>query len=94
MTTQTLFLIQSDYAHTDQVLDQLEQIHSINDHIVLTGDAVLFAHDIRLQSKQNLYVLENDAEILSESLPSQIKLISYDQFADLVLDFTRCMSLK
>ena len=94
MTTQTLYLIQSTYAQTNQILNQLEQIYGASDHIVLTGDAILFAHDGRLQSKHNLYVLESDTEILYESLPSLIKSISYDQFADLVLDFTRCVSLK
>ncbi len=94
MNSQTLYLIQSDYGHTDQALNQLAQILSRDDHVVLTGDAVLFADDIRMQTKQNIYVLQNDAEILVESLPSHIQSISYDQFADLVLNFSRCVSLK
>ena len=94
MNSKTLYLIQSDYGHTDQALNQLAQILSCDDHVVLTGDAVLFADDIRLQNKQNIHILQNDGEILAESLPSHIQSISYDQFADLVLNFLRCVSLK
>ncbi len=94
MSAQTLYLIQSTYAHTAQILNQLNQIYAEQDAIVLMGDAVLFMQDCHLRNKQNLYILENDAEILVESLPTHFKVISYDQFADLVLDFKRCVSLK
>ena len=62
--------------------------------LFLMGDAVLFAADQRLTNKQNLYLLENDAEILSESIPENFKSISYSQFAQLVLDFNRCIRFK
>lgn len=94
MSDKTLYLIQSEYRYTDQILNQLLQLYTDQDHVVLTGDSVLFVDDLRLQDKQNLYVLENDAEILVQALPAHILSISYAQFADLVLDFRRCVSLK
>lgn len=94
MSDKTLYLIQSEYRYTDQILNQLLQLYTDQDHVVLTGDSVLFVDDLRLQDKQNLYVLENDAEILVQALPAHIQSISYAQFADLVLDFRRCVSLK
>lgn len=94
MSDKTLYLIQSEYHHTDQILNQLLQLYTDQDHVVLTGDSVLFVDDLRLQDKQNLYVLENDAEILVQALPAHIQSISYAQFADLVLAFRRCVSLK
>lgn len=94
MSDKTLYLIQSEYRYTDQILNQLLQLYTDQDHVVLTGDSVLFVDDLRLQDKQNLYVLENDAEILVQALPAHILSISYAQFADLVLNFRRCVSLK
>lgn len=94
MSDKTLYLIQSEYRYTDQILNQLLQLYTDQDHVVLTGDSVLFVDDLRLQDKQNLYVLKNDAEILVQALPAHILSISYAQFADLVLDFRRCVSLK
>jgi sulfur relay protein TusB/DsrH len=94
MSDKTLYLIQSSFSHTDQILTQLDQIYTITDHVILMGDAVLYVHDHRLQLKKNLYILENDIEILAEKCPEHFKLINYTQFADLILDFTRCVSLK
>lgn len=94
MSDKTLYLIQSSFQHTDAVLNQLERIYSTHDSVVLMGDAVLFAQDPRILNKQYVAVLENDAEILVGSLPTQIQKLSYDQFADLVLDFKRCIRLN
>lgn len=94
MSDKTLYLIQSCFSQTDRILTQLDQMYSPHDHIILMGDAVLYAHDNRLEQKKNIYILENDAEILPEKCPNHIQLINYVHFAELVLDFTRCISLK
>lgn len=94
MSDKTLYLIQSSFQQTDAILNQLERIYSTHDTVVLMGDAVLFVQDPRVLNKQHIAVLENDAEILVGSLPEQIQKLSYDQFADLVLDFKRCIRLN
>lgn len=94
MSAQTLYLIQSSYHETDQILNQLNKIYAENDHIVLMGDAVLFINDQRLAHKQHIFILENDVEILLESIPKQVQIISYAQFADIVLNFKRIIRLK
>lgn len=94
MSDKTLYLIQSSFIHTDHILNQLDQLYVSHDHIVLMGDAVLYASDRRLKKKKNLYILENDTEILAKKVPEHFKLINYAQFAELILDFTRCISLK
>ncbi|OTG65032.1 DsrH/TusB family sulfur metabolism protein [Acinetobacter silvestris] len=93
-SNQTLYLVQSTYAHTDAALNKLLQIHTMHDAIILMGDSVLFAEDQRLMHLENIYILENDAEILVSNLPTHIQCIHYAQFADLILNFTRSISLK
>jgi len=94
MSNQTLFLVQSSFKNTDYIFDQLQQIASKNDHIILMGDAVHLVNDERILLRQHIFILENDAEILINDLPSHIQIISYDQFADLILIFNRCVRLK
>ena len=94
MSDKTLYLVQSSFQQTDSVLNQLEHLYTAHDHIVLMGDAVLFVQDPRILNKQHVAVLENDAEILVDALPAQIQKLSYAQFADLVLDFKRCIRLN
>lgn len=94
MSDKTLYLIQSTYAATAQILDQLAQIHTTHDQVVLMGEAVLGLEHSFLQNLPQLYVLENDAQLLAGTLPEQIKLLDYAAFADLCLEFSRCISMK
>lgn len=90
----TLYLIQSEYAQTEAMLDQLEQIYAIDDAVVLMGDAVLAFDSAQLLNKASVYALENDAEILPKQDLTGLKIIDYAEFSDLVLSFKRCISLK
>ena len=94
MSDSTLYLVQSTFAHTDASINSLLQLYANGDAVVLMGDAVLFIEDARLKNLTNIYVLENDTEILADTLPSSIQLMNYAEFADLVLNFTRSISLK
>lgn len=94
MTEPTLYLIQSDFANTGQAFKQLDQIYSPNDVIVLMGDSVLHAESELLKNKNPIFVLENDAEIMSNSISEKIQIIDYAQFSEVILSFKRCISLK
>ena len=94
MSDQTLYFIQSEFAKTDMILNQLWQMVSLNDSIVLFADAVLFAQDQRLAAYPYLYIIKQDAELNPIPLPSHIQQLNYDDLANLVLNFTRCISLK
>lgn len=94
MSDQTLYFIQSEFAKTNDILNQLEQMANLNDSIVLFADAVLFAQDQRLIIYPHLYVLEQDAELNPMPLPSHIQQLNYDGLTNLVLNFTRSISLK
>ena len=94
MTDKTLYLIQSEFSATPAVLTQLGQIATTNDSIVLCADAVLFAQDERIKKFPHLYVLKQDAELMNQASFAHLSILDYDQFANLVLNFTRCVSLK
>lgn len=94
MSNHTLYLIQSNYAATAQILEQLAQIYTPVDQIVLMGEAVLQLEHSFLQNLPQIYMLENDAELLTQPLPDQVKLVNFADFADLCLGFNRCISMK
>lgn len=94
MTNATLYLIQSDFANTEQVFKQLDQIYSPDDVIVLMGDSVLHTESEMLKNKNPIFILENDAELMSNPILETIQIIDYAKFAEVVISFKRCISLK
>lgn len=94
MSNHTLYLIQSSYAATVHILDQLAQIYAADDQVILMGEAVLLLEHSFLQSLPQIYMLKNDAQLLIQPLPDQVKLLNYADFAALCLQFNRCISMK
>ncbi len=94
MTPATLYLIQSNYVATAQSIEQLAQIYAPDDQVVLLGEAVLAINHDFIQSLAVVYVLENDAELLTQPYASNVKIIDYADFAALCLAFSRCVSMK
>lgn len=95
MRNKSLFLIQSNDAATSQCLDKVLRVHTMADSIILMGDAVLWVEDPRLKYKQNIFILTVDAELLiRDAIPENIQIIDYAAFADLILRYTRCISLQ
>lgn len=94
MSNHTLYLIQSNYAATAQILEQLAQIYTLGDQVVLMGETVLQLEHSFLQNLPQIYMLENDAELLTQPLSDQVKLLDFADFADLCLGFNRCISMK
>lgn len=85
----TLFLIQSEYINTPAQLERLRSLYQPNDGIVLMNDAVLYANLIN--DIQPLYVIENEKLLLTEQFKG--KVINYDVFASLVLDYNKIIRL-
>lgn len=94
MKEATLFLIQAPYLHIEKICKDLSQMAQANDHIVMMSDAVLGISHMVIETYPNLYCLENESALLSEAFKTHVKCINYAQFAELVLQFKRCISLK
>jgi len=47
-----------------------------------------------LKECTSLFILRTDTELLIEELPDFIDLIDYLKFADIILQFNRCIRLK
>lgn len=94
MSDQTIYLIQSDYAATIAILDQLARLHAPDDQVILMGESVLHLEHAFLQQRSTIYILEHDVGILASTLPTNVAVIGYPQLATLCLNFKRCISMK
>lgn len=94
MTNNTLYLIQSNFNASPAMLEKLKQLYVEKDAVVLMGEAVLHANSAFIQDLSQVYVLETEAENLAQSDLANIHVISYAQFADLVLNFKRSIRLQ
>ena len=66
----------------------------VNDTIVVMGDGLLLLTKKIVDLYPNLYCLSNDQSLLRDEIKSEVKIIEYVEFADLALQFKRCISLK
>ena len=94
MSNKSLYLVQSNFSTTPSALAKLEQLYSSEDTVILMGESVLQFQQPFLQQLICIYVLENDAEILAGQKTENMKVISYDEFADICLNHTRCIRLN
>lgn len=93
MSEASLFLLQSRFADTPLMLDRIRQMSGPGDQILLMGEAVLFVGDAHMNDLA-ISILATDAEILVPDLPKHIQVLDQNQFAALILQFTRCITLK
>lgn len=94
MENSTLFLIQSPYYNTDKTWIELTHMANVDDHIVMMGDSVLQVTNAVVDSYPNIYCLSNEESLLQDNLKERVNILEYTQFAELVLQFQRCVSLK
>ena len=94
MKNSTLFLVQSPYNNVNKILDELAHMAKADDHIVMMGDSVLQVTDAVVDTYPNIYCLSNEQSLLQNRLKERVGILKYTQFAELVLQFQRCVSLK
>ena len=94
MSNKSLYLLQSSFSATPAVVAKLEKMYSPEDSVVLMGESVLQFEQPFLQQLNCVYVLDTDAEILAGKEVKNMQIISYAEFADICLDYTRCIRLN
>ena len=94
MKNSTLFLVQSPYNNASKILAELTHMAKVDDHIVMMGDSVLQVTDAVVDTYPYIYCLGNEQSLLQDGTKERVRILEYAQFADLVLQFQRCVSLK
>jgi sulfur transfer complex TusBCD TusB component (DsrH family) len=94
MISPVLYLIQSDYSNTANMLNKVLQLYTSDDSVVLMGEAILFSDQAVLKQLKKIYILENDAEIFCDRQTTDLNILNYSEFADLCLQYKQCITLK
>ncbi len=94
MNPSTLYLVQSFYHATPKIIDELSHLFQIGDQVVFMGDSVAQLSAEMIQPFESVSCLSIEKDLLDTDTLAQVKVLDYDQFADLVLTFNRCISLK
>ena len=94
MKNSTLFLIQSPYNNVSKILAELTHMAKADDHIVMMGDSVLEISNAVVDTYPNIYCLSNEQSLLQDGTKERVRILEYAQFAELVLQFQRCITLK
>lgn len=94
MNPSTLYLVQSSYHSTPKIIDELRNLFRVGDQIVFMGDSVAHLSAEIIQPFESVSCLSIEKDLLDTDTLFQVKVLDYDQFADLVLTFNRCISLK
>lgn len=93
MSNHTLYLIQASYAAAPLALAKLQQLYAPGDQVVLMGESVLHADHEAIVQLPNCHVPDTEQQLLNPA-QSAVQIISYSAFADLCLQFSRCVTLK
>ncbi|KJH63184.1 hypothetical protein [Acinetobacter calcoaceticus] len=94
MNPSTLYLVQSTYHKTPNVIDELGHLYQVGDQIIFMGDSVARLSTQIIQQFKSVSCLSIEKDLLNTDTLAQMNVLDYDQFADLVLTFNRCISLK
>ncbi|WP_447505555.1 DsrH like protein [Acinetobacter pittii] len=94
MNPSTLYLVQSSYHSTPKIIDELRNLFRVGDQIVFMGDSFAHISTEMIQPFEAVSCLSIEKDLIDTDTLAQVKVLDYDQFADLVLTFNRCISLK
>jgi 2-hydroxy-3-keto-5-methylthiopentenyl-1-phosphate phosphatase len=94
MNPSTLYLVQSTYHNTPNVIDELGNLYQKGDQIIFMGDSVVRLSAEMIQQFESVSCLSIEKDLIDTDTLTQINVLDYDQFADLVLTFNRCISFK
>lgn len=94
MNPSTLYLVQSTYHNTPNVIDELGNLYQKGDQIIFMGDSVARLSAEMIQQFESISCLSIEKDLIDTDTLTQINVLDYDQFADLVLTFNRCISFK
>ncbi|MDC4591225.1 DsrH/TusB family sulfur relay protein [Acinetobacter baumannii] len=94
MNPSTLYLVQSSYHSTPKIIEELRNLFQIGDQVVFMGDSVAHISTEMIQPFESVSCLSIEKDLIDADTLTHINVLDYDQFADLVLTFNRCISLK
>lgn len=90
----TIYLLQGNYVQTQATLQKLTTLLTEQDVIVLFGEAILAWLDEKNQLSNPIYMLDEEQIYVQELDNLPLKIVSFDELADLILAYQQCVRLQ
>lgn len=90
----TIYLLQGNYVQTQATLQKLTMLLTEQDVIVLFGEAILAWLDEKMQLSNPIYMLDEEQIYVQELDNLPLKIMSFDELADLILAYQQCVRLQ
>lgn len=90
----TIYLLQGNYVQTQATLQKLTTLLTEQDVIVLFGEAILAWLDEKMQLSNPIYMLDEEQIYVQELDNLPLKIMSFDELADLILAYQQCVRLQ
>lgn len=90
----TIYLLQGNYVQTQATLQKLTMLLTEQDVIVLFGEAILAWLDEKIQLSNPIYMLDEEQIYVQELDNLPLKIMSFDELADLILAYQQCVRLQ
>lgn len=90
----TIYLLQGNYVQTQATLQKLTTLLTEQDVIVLFGEAILAWLDEKIQLSNPIYMLDEEQIYVQELDNLPLKIVSFDELADLILAYQQCVRLQ
>lgn len=90
----TIYLLQGNYVQTQATLQKLTMLLTEQDVIVLFGEAILAWLDEKIQLSNPIYMLDEEQIYVQELDNLPLKIVSFDELADLILAYQQCVRLQ
>lgn len=90
----TIYLLQGNYVQTQATLQKLTTLLTEQDVIVLFGEAILAWLDEKIQLSNPIYMLDEEQIYVQELDNLPLKIMSFDELADLILAYQQCVRLQ
>lgn len=90
----TIYLLQGNYVQTQATLQKLTTLLTEQDVIVLFGEAILAWLDEKMQLSNPIYMLDEEQIYVQELDNLPVKIMSFDELADLILAYQQCVRLQ
>lgn len=90
----TIYLLQGNYVQTQATLQKLTTLLTEQDVIVLFGEAILAWLDEKNQLSNPIYMLDEEQIYVQKLDNLPLKIMSFDELADLILAYQQCVRLQ
>lgn len=90
----TIYLLQGNYVQTQATLQKLTTLLTEQDVIVLFGEAILAWLDEKIQLSNPIYMLDEEQIYVQELDNLPLKIMSFDELADLIVAYQQCVRLQ